>query len=262
IVFCPILSLFFLLAHHDPQPAERLEDARGPAAAARSEPLHRDRLADRGLGDDERVDVEIVVVLGVGDRAGEHLTSIDSHRLLREGEDVQSLFSLLAADQAGNEVQLLRRPTDRGADRERLVLTYAAGSLLLAHQRLPLLSAACPGKLRVGANSPSLWPTMSSLTDTGMNFCPLYTLNVRPTNCGRIVLRRDQVLIGARPPLSCASSAFFSRDSSTNGPFQTERAIIAYLFFFAWRERMIILSVCLLLRVRAPLVGLPHGVTG
>src|SRR5690606_27738792 len=148
------------------------------------------------------------------------------------------------------------------ADRERLVLTYAAGSLLLAHQRLPLLSAACPGKLRVGANSPSLWPTMSSLTDTGMNFCPLYTLNVRPTNCGRIVERRDQVLIGARPPFSCASSAFFSRCRSTNGPFQTERAIIAYLFFFAWRERMIILSVCLLLRVRAPLVGLPHGVTG
>src|SRR5687767_15825468 len=76
-----------------------------------------------------------------------------------------------------------------------------------------------------------------------------------------MVLRRDQVLIGARPPLSCASSAFFSRCSSTNGPFQTERAIIAYLFFFAWRERMIILSVCLLWRVRAPFVGLPHRVT-
>src|SRR5688500_19868125 len=74
-----------------------------------------------------------------------------------------------------------------------------------------------------------------------------------------MVLRRDQVLIGARPPLSCASSAFLSRCSSTNGPFQTERAIIAYLFFFAWRERMIILSVCLLWRVPAPLVGLPRG---
>src|SRR5688500_20280756 len=77
-----------------------------------------------------------------------------------------------------------------------------------------------------------------------------------------MVLRRDQVLIGARPPLSCASSAFFSRCSSTNGPFQTERAISGYLFFFAWRERMIILSVCLLWRVRAPFVGLPPGVTG
>src|SRR6201996_9817310 len=35
-----------------------------------------------------------------------------------------------------------------------------------------------------------------------------------------------------------------------------------YLFFFAWRLRMIILSVALLWRVLAPLVGLPHGVTG
>src|SRR5919107_3355967 len=77
-----------------------------------------------------------------------------------------------------------------------------------------------------------------------------------------MVERRDQVLIGARAFLSCASSAFFSSDSSTNGPFQTERAMAGYLFFFAWRERMISLAVCLLLRVRAPLVGLPHGVTG
>src|SRR4051794_27919081 len=35
-----------------------------------------------------------------------------------------------------------------------------------------------------------------------------------------------------------------------------------YLFFFAWRERMMNLSVDLLERVRAPLVGLPQGVTG
>src|SRR5215213_9784818 len=76
-----------------------------------------------------------------------------------------------------------------------------------------------------------------------------------------MVERRDQVLIGARLFASCAVSAFFSSDSSTNGPFQTERAM-DYLFFFAWRDRMIILSVALLLRVRAPLVGLPQGVTG
>ena len=37
--------------------------------------------------------------------------------------------------------------------------------------------------------------------------------------------------------------------------------MVCYLFFFAWRERMIMPSVRLLWRVRAPLVGLPHGVT-
>src|SRR5690606_30653509 len=76
-----------------------------------------------------------------------------------------------------------------------------------------------------------------------------------------MVDRRDQVLIGAERPPSWAGSAFRSRCRSTNGPFQTERAT-AYLFFFACRDRMIILSVDLLWRVRAPLVGLPHGVTG
>ncbi len=64
------------------------------------------------------------------------------HRLLRESEDVHGLFGLLAADQAGDEVELLRRTTDRGPDGERLVVGNATGCLLLAHQRLPFLSAA------------------------------------------------------------------------------------------------------------------------
>src|SRR6185295_15241633 len=57
------------------------------------------------------------------------------------------------------------------------------------------LSPVWPWKVRVGANSPSLWPTMFSVTNTGMNLRPLWTANVWPTNSGRIVERRDQVLI-------------------------------------------------------------------
>src|SRR5581483_6721581 len=49
--------------------------------------------------------------------------------------------------------------------------------------------------VRVGANSPSLWPTMFSVTYTGMNFLPLCTASVWPTKSGLIVDRRDQVLI-------------------------------------------------------------------
>src|SRR3546814_2148830 len=80
-------------------------------------------------------------------------------------------------------------------------------------------------------------PPRSTRTDTLFPYTTLFrsTLNVRPTNCGRMVERRDQVLIGARPPASCAASAFFSRCRSTKGPFHTERAI-AYLFFFARSE--------------------------
>ena len=46
---------------------------------------------------------------------------------------------------------------------------------------------------RVGENSPSLWPTMFSVTYTGMNFLPLCTASVWPMNSGRMVERRDQV---------------------------------------------------------------------
>src|SRR4051812_44069788 len=42
-----------------------------------------------------------------------------------------------------------------------------------------------------------------------------------------IVERRDQVLIAPRVPPSCAAEAFLRRLSSTNGPFQTERAMLA-----------------------------------
>ena len=44
--------------------------------------------------------------------------------------------------------------------------------------------AAWPLKCRVGENSPSLWPTMFSVTYTGMNFFPLCTASVCPTISG------------------------------------------------------------------------------
>jgi len=68
-----------------------------------------------------------------------------------------------------------------------------------------------PIGLRVGANSPNLWPIMFSVTSTGRNFWPLCTPNVRPTNCGRMVERRDQVLITSLRPVPREASAFFRR---------------------------------------------------
>src|SRR6478609_2449783 len=64
---------------------------------------------------------------------------------------------------------------------------------------------------------------MSSVTSTGICFWPLCTPKVSPTNCGRIVERRDHVLITAFEPAPRALSAFFSKYPSTNGPFQIER---------------------------------------
>src|SRR3990170_5189912 len=82
-----------------------------------------------------------------------------------------------------------------------------------------------PLKVRVGENSPSLCPTICSVTYTGMCFRPSYTAMVCPTISGSTVLRRDQVLITRRSRLLFSSRTFFRRCSSTNGPFFVERAI-------------------------------------
>src|ERR1044071_1403278 len=48
---------------------------------------------------------------------------------------------------------------------------------------------------KLGEFSPSLWPTIFSLTNTGINFLPLCTPIVSPTMSGTTVERRDQVRI-------------------------------------------------------------------
>src|SRR5690242_8549639 len=83
----------------------------------------------------------------------------------------------------------------------------------------------CPLNCRVGENSPSLCPTMFSVTYTGMNFLPLCTPIVCPTNSGRIVERRDQVRTTFFSLVAFNTSIFFSRWPSVNGPFFTERPI-------------------------------------
>src|SRR5262249_23725615 len=47
---------------------------------------------------------------------------------------------------------------------------------------------------------------------------------VRPTNCGRMVDRRDHILMTSLRPDARAFSALRRRWPSTKGPFQTERA--------------------------------------
>src|SRR5512143_1439531 len=71
-----------------------------------------------------------------------------------------------------------------------------------------------------------------------------------------IVERRDQVLMTLRSPAAFIASTFLARWSSTNGPFFVDRAM-AYFRLFTMNP-----CVRLLFRVFAPLVGLPHGVTG
>src|SRR5213594_2940934 len=74
---------------------------------------------------------------------------------------------------------------------------------------------------------------MFSVTNTGLNILPLWTLNVRPTKSGVIIERRDQVLIGCLDLVSLAFTIFSIRWPSTNGPFLIERPIGLVLFHWA-----------------------------
>ena len=170
--------------------------------------LHDQVLADIGFGDDELVDVEAVVVLGVGDRRHHALAHVLRDALPRElrGRPAPCRPSCRGSDRRQGSASAARRAGSRHG--LRLAVGEAALAFGLAHitspsPYLPLvafLSPLWPWNMRVGANSPNLWPIMSSVTSTGMCFWPLCTPNVRPTNCGRIVERRLQILmISLRP---------------------------------------------------------------
>jgi hypothetical protein len=104
---------------------------------------------------------------------------------------------------------------------------------VVALQRLVVLgdlrsSLTCPRNVRVGANSPSLCPTIASVTNTGTCLRPSCTAIVCPSMSGMIVERRDQVLITFLEPFSFCTSTFLSRWSSTNGPFFRLRGTAVY----------------------------------
>ena len=93
-------------------------------------------------------------------------------RAMRLRENCRSASArshLLAADQLRDEVELLRADTrsmratalaSLSGERARAFGLPTSLSLLFA-----FLSPAWPWKVRVGENSPNLWPTMSSVTD-------------------------------------------------------------------------------------------------
>ena len=84
---------------------------------------------------------------------------------------------------------------------------------------------ACPRNVRVGANSPSLCPTMFSVMKSGTCLLPSCTAIVNPKKSGIIVDARDHVRTVVLEPLRLAASTFFANFSCTNGPFLVERDI-------------------------------------
>src|SRR5271165_1804913 len=100
---------------------------------------------------------------------------------------------------------------------------YLAGAGLAAVSVAALTE--WPLKTRVRLNSPSLWPTIFSVTYTGMNFLPLCTARVCPTISGITVERRDQVRTTFFSLRWFMPSILACRCESMNAPFLVERAI-------------------------------------
>jgi len=92
---------------------ERLFNAGSTTTATGVETLHGDGLANIGLGDDESVDVEVMVVFRIGNRRFKRLLDGACNALAGEFELGESAIYLLATDKSGNQVEFL------GADAER-----------------------------------------------------------------------------------------------------------------------------------------------
>src|SRR5512135_133285 len=208
--------------------ARPLLDPVGPTLGRRTDPL-----GDRAAVDLDPRDVEGVAVhvgrllLGVGDRRAQDLLEDGADLLpLAEAQDGQGLADGALGDEVGHEPALLGAHAHepghgvgegRGGGRAHVFPTFSCLAVL----------EVWPLKWRVGENSPSLCPTMFSVTNTGMNFRPLWTPMVMPTISGMIVDRRDQVLTTWRLAAGVDSAWIFSRRwPSMKGPLRSDLLMV------------------------------------
>src|SRR5215475_3542869 len=99
------------------------------------------------LGDDEFVDVKVMIVLSVRDRRFQALAHVLCDALVRKlkiGERARNLFS---ANQLRDEVELLRGDPQHFAHSLRLILAEVSLALALAHV-VTLLSLSSPAQRR------------------------------------------------------------------------------------------------------------------
>src|ERR1700738_1076494 len=113
------------------------KDTTRAATAARCETLHHDALADMGLGHDQIVDLEVMVVFGVGDRRLQALLDVDRDPLARKLQIGKGSRSLPAADQLRDKIKLLRAHPKHPGALLGLVIREAPCALWFAHRLNP-----------------------------------------------------------------------------------------------------------------------------
>src|SRR5580698_27605 len=122
------------LTNNDRQLREWFKNTARTATAARCETLHHDAVADMSLGDDQIVDIEVVVVFGIGDCRFQTLLDVHSDPLARKLQIGERSRSLPAADQLRDQVKLLRAHPQHPGDRLGLVIREAPFALRFAHR--------------------------------------------------------------------------------------------------------------------------------
>src|SRR5262245_34012296 len=97
-----------------------------------------------GLGDDEFVDVEVVIVFGVCDRRFQALADILGDALVRKLQISERTRDLLSTNELRNEVELLRGNPQHLAHSLGLVLVEVSLALALAHDPTLCVSQLSP----------------------------------------------------------------------------------------------------------------------
>src|SRR5690606_3606831 len=158
---------------------------------------------DQALGVD-RLPFVLIGILSVADRTAQHFLKHPSAAMRLVLEQVERLVGKLTSHQIGQrshfastDPSVFVNGRECHSDNPNSYI-FLRRNLRQTNYFLP--RPECPRKVRVGANSPSLCPTMSSETLTFTCCRPLWTMKVTPTNSGTIVQRRAQVVIGSCDP--------------------------------------------------------------
>ena len=97
------------------------------------EALHHQILTDAGFRNHQIIDVQVMVVFGIGDGRLQRLLDDAGDALLRKSQNIQGAFDLLAADLLRHQVQLARGDADVAGNGHRLMVRQYARASLLAH---------------------------------------------------------------------------------------------------------------------------------
>src|SRR5215471_11391006 len=219
----------------------------GTAACPCPKSLKSWAFADHRLFDKQGVHLKLGVVFGIRDRAFEGLLYQYSRFFWTECQKIERIRSGTALNFARNFARLESRNTRKPICRCHLHCFFTSKCDAPYFATLAVC-APCFLKDRVGENSPSLCPTIFSVTNTELNILPLCTRNVCPTKSGVIIERRDQVLIGFLEAPELIFSIFWRSFISTKGPFFSDLPIGYFVFFLCFRCSTMKASLGLCLR--------------